>query len=203
MPRKRGSLNFRAEKSVKNVFGAYIDASPIVVMPPFHNASSDTGVRLTGRVCGSAGSFCAVTVTVGSVTCAGGWLLWAAAIEGVTQTADATEKTSSPVVRLKPMRAIMQRTYGGTLEGGSQSVPLFVPAPPKPPAVRWPHHESAMLKRLLLAVPFVFALGILGSAQRSAAPAADPTYRVAIGDWPEARGPHRNGVSDEKGLIDK
>jgi outer membrane protein assembly factor BamB len=27
--------------------------------------------------------------------------------------------------------------------------------------------------------------------------------RVALGDWPEMRGPHGNGVSDEKGLIDK
>jgi len=60
-----------------------------------------------------------------------------------------------------------------------------------------------MVKRLLLAVPFVLALGVLAAAQRPAAPAGDASYRVSIGDWPEARGPHRNGVSDEKGLIDK
>ena len=27
--------------------------------------------------------------------------------------------------------------------------------------------------------------------------------RVALGDWPEMRGPHRDGISDEKGLIEK
>ncbi len=59
-----------------------------------------------------------------------------------------------------------------------------------------------MVKRLLLPVPFVLALGILISAQRAAAPAGDPNYRVAVGDWPEARGPHGDGRSDEKGLID-
>jgi len=59
-----------------------------------------------------------------------------------------------------------------------------------------------MLKRLLITIPVVFALGILVSAQRST-PASDAAYRVAVGDWPEARGPHRTGVSDEKGLIDK
>jgi hypothetical protein len=53
------------------VFGAYIDASPMVVMPPFQMASRGTSVKLTGSFCGSAGSFCAVTVTVGRVTCGG------------------------------------------------------------------------------------------------------------------------------------
>jgi outer membrane protein assembly factor BamB len=38
------------------------------------------------------------------------------------------------------------------------------------------------------------SLGLLASAQGR--------RRVALGDWPEARGPHRNGVSDETGLID-
>ncbi|MBI2834236.1 MAG: PQQ-binding-like beta-propeller repeat protein [Acidobacteria bacterium] len=33
--------------------------------------------------------------------------------------------------------------------------------------------------------------------------AAQAPRRVARGDWPEARGPHRNGVSDETGLIEK
>ena len=60
-----------------------------------------------------------------------------------------------------------------------------------------------MLKRLLIAVPFLFALGVLAFAQRSSEPAGEPVYRVAVGDWPEARGPHRTGVSDEKGLVDK
>jgi hypothetical protein len=60
-----------------------------------------------------------------------------------------------------------------------------------------------MVKRLLLPLPFVFALGMLVFAQRPPAAAGDTSYRVSLGDWPEARGPHRNGVSDEKGLIDK
>ncbi|HYT65459.1 MAG TPA: PQQ-binding-like beta-propeller repeat protein [Vicinamibacterales bacterium] len=52
-----------------------------------------------------------------------------------------------------------------------------------------------MLKRLLLLGPLVFALGTLTSAQGP--------RRVALGDWPEARGPHGDGRSDEKGFIDK
>jgi len=52
-----------------------------------------------------------------------------------------------------------------------------------------------MLKRLLLLGPLVFALGTLTSAQGA--------RRVALGDWPEARGPHGDGRSDEKGFIDK
>jgi outer membrane protein assembly factor BamB len=34
------------------------------------------------------------------------------------------------------------------------------------------------------------------------ATAANGGRHVALGDWPDARGPHRSGVSDEKGLID-
>src|SRR3954470_17837751 len=52
-----------------------------------------------------------------------------------------------------------------------------------------------MLKRLCFIAPIVAVFGMLVSAQ---AP-----RRVALGDWPEARGPHRDGRSDEKGLIDK
>ncbi len=33
-------------------------------------------------------------------------------------------------------------------------------------------------------------------------PPAGGGIRVALGDWPDARGPHRDGRSDEKGLID-
>src|SRR5436305_8642438 len=61
---------------------------------------------------------------------------------------------------------------------------------------------SVIVKRLLLPIPFVLALGVLAIAQRPTIPAPDPPYRVALGDWPEARGPHRTGVSDEKGLVD-
>ena len=57
-----------------------------------------------------------------------------------------------------------------------------------------------MLKRLCALGPLVVALGVLTSAQ-GAQPAG--ARRVALGDWPDARGPHRDGRSDEKGLIEK
>src|SRR3954467_2825901 len=52
-----------------------------------------------------------------------------------------------------------------------------------------------MLKRLCFIAPIVAVFGMLVSAQ---AP-----RRIALGDWPEARGPHRDGRSDEKGLVDR
>src|SRR4051812_15436963 len=52
-----------------------------------------------------------------------------------------------------------------------------------------------MLKRLSLGAAFVAVFGMLASAQGP--------RKVALGDWPEARGPHGDGRSDEKGLIDK
>ena len=52
-----------------------------------------------------------------------------------------------------------------------------------------------MLKRLVFIAALLLVVGVIASAQ---AP-----HRVALGDWPEARGPHRDGRSDEKGLIDK
>ena len=52
-----------------------------------------------------------------------------------------------------------------------------------------------MLKRLILLAPLVIALGVFTSAQGP--------LKVSLGDWPESRGPHRNGISDEKGLIEK
>ncbi len=51
-----------------------------------------------------------------------------------------------------------------------------------------------MLKRICVLVTLLVPLGMLASAQVAA------SRRVALGDWPEMRGPHRNGVSDEKGL---
>src|SRR4051794_27317618 len=63
-----------------------------------------------------------------------------------------------------------------------------------------------MLKRFLALGSVVFALGTLASAQaaRPAAPGNNAHgKRIALGDWPEARGPHGDGRSDEKGLIDK
>src|SRR4051812_49056767 len=58
-----------------------------------------------------------------------------------------------------------------------------------------------MLKRLCLLAAFVSAAGLLVSAQ-APRPADAARRRVALGDWPDARGPHRDGRSDEKGLID-
>ncbi|HEY7056574.1 MAG TPA: hypothetical protein VH458_08630, partial [Vicinamibacterales bacterium] len=55
-----------------------------------------------------------------------------------------------------------------------------------------------MLKRFCAFVTLLVPFGMLiASAQGT------PTRRVALGDWPEARGPHGDGRSDEKGLIDK
>ena len=51
-----------------------------------------------------------------------------------------------------------------------------------------------MLKKSSLLV-FLGAMSVLASAQGS--------RRVAVGDWPEARGPNRDGVSMETGLVDK
>jgi outer membrane protein assembly factor BamB len=52
-----------------------------------------------------------------------------------------------------------------------------------------------MLKSTARLVVFLWSLGILASAQGP--------RRVPIGDWPEMRGPNRNGVSAETGLIEK
>src|SRR3954471_8479382 len=51
-----------------------------------------------------------------------------------------------------------------------------------------------MLKRLVF-IALLPAVGAIVSAQGP--------RRVAAGDWPEARGPHRDGRSDEKGLVEK
>ncbi len=52
-----------------------------------------------------------------------------------------------------------------------------------------------MVKKAWLFVALVMSVEGLGLAQGP--------RRVALGDWPEARGPHRNGRSDETGLIEK
>ena len=51
-----------------------------------------------------------------------------------------------------------------------------------------------MLKRLSIAVALL-SLGVLIDAQGP--------RRVAVGDWPELRGPQRDGISKETGLPDK
>jgi outer membrane protein assembly factor BamB len=58
-----------------------------------------------------------------------------------------------------------------------------------------------MVKRLFIAFPFVLALCTLPAAQ-APQPKGGGT-KIPLGDWPEARGPHGDGRSDEKGLIDK
>jgi len=60
-----------------------------------------------------------------------------------------------------------------------------------------------MLKRLFLLAPLLIALGVFISAQGPRPLDAARGRRVALGDWPESRGPHRNGTSDEKGLVEK
>jgi outer membrane protein assembly factor BamB len=52
-----------------------------------------------------------------------------------------------------------------------------------------------MLKKTFLFVSAVLAIGVSTSAQGP--------RRVAAGDWPEQRGPSRDGVSRETGLIDQ
>src|SRR5262245_896112 len=68
--------------------------------------------------------------------------------------------------------------------------------------------RATMVKRLLPAAPFVLTLVALTAARpldnARRGPLDEARGRhVALGDWPDARGPHRTGVSDEKGLIDK
>src|SRR5712671_1230643 len=55
-----------------------------------------------------------------------------------------------------------------------------------------------------LLVALAVSLGALMSAQKQP-PASKGVegHGVALGDWPEARGPDRNGVSKETGLVDK
>src|SRR5438552_1834640 len=64
-PRNRGLLSFRALNSLKKVFGAYHPAWLIAFSPFSNSVSLETVVTLTGKFCGSSGSFCAVTVIGG------------------------------------------------------------------------------------------------------------------------------------------
>src|SRR6188474_587213 len=52
-----------------------------------------------------------------------------------------------------------------------------------------------MLRKCIL--PALLALGF------SAVMSAQASRRVALGDWPEMRGPNRDGISRETGLIEK
>jgi outer membrane protein assembly factor BamB len=60
-----------------------------------------------------------------------------------------------------------------------------------------------MLKKASVLVALALAFGALTSAQRSTAPPAPAAPGVAVGDWPEARGPNRDGISKETGLLEK
>ena len=59
-----------------------------------------------------------------------------------------------------------------------------------------------MLKKASLLVALALSFGELTSAQRPA-PARAGAAGVALGDWPEARGPNRDGISKETGLVEK
>jgi len=60
-----------------------------------------------------------------------------------------------------------------------------------------------MLKKTGLLLALVLTAGLLTSAQGPRPFGAAQGRRVALGDWPEARGPNRDGVSQETGLVDK
>jgi hypothetical protein len=58
------------------------------------------------------------------------------------------------------------------------------------------------LPSLVIALCIGLAASVLGQAP-GPSPAAATARRVALGDWPEARGPRRDGSSPEKGLPDR
>src|SRR5882672_10249987 len=60
-----------------------------------------------------------------------------------------------------------------------------------------------MLKKTGLLLALLLTAGLLTSAQGPRPFGAAQGRRVALGDWPEARGPNRDGVSQETGLVDK
>ena len=61
-----------------------------------------------------------------------------------------------------------------------------------------------MRNKASLLVALAVSLGALTSAQKQPPASKGVEGRgVALGDWPEARGPDRNGVSKETGLVDK
>src|SRR5262245_60229006 len=58
-----------------------------------------------------------------------------------------------------------------------------------------------MLKRFTILSAALVAIAVLGSAV--SAQRAQGSGRVALGDWPEMRGPNRDGISAETGLPDR
>src|SRR5438445_3100776 len=61
-----------------------------------------------------------------------------------------------------------------------------------------------MIKKSCALAALVVSAGLLTSAQAPARPfSSTQGRRVVLGDWPEMRGPNRDGVSQETGLVDK
>jgi outer membrane protein assembly factor BamB len=61
-----------------------------------------------------------------------------------------------------------------------------------------------MRKNTALLFALLATAGLVASAQRPASNAVPATPKgVALGDWPEARGPNRDGLSKETGLVEK
>src|SRR5205085_1988781 len=60
-------------------------------------------------------------------------------------------------------------------------------------------HSSRLCEREFMKKLFIVLL-LIGA---SALTAAQGPRRVALGDWPEMRGPNRDGISKETGLIDR
>jgi outer membrane protein assembly factor BamB len=61
-----------------------------------------------------------------------------------------------------------------------------------------------MRKNAALMFALLATTGLVADAQRPASNGATAAPRgVALGDWPEARGPNRDGTSKETGLVDK
>src|SRR5436190_22359397 len=76
MPRNRALLTLRAVNSVNTVLGAKIAASVTALKPASRIVAAVTAVTLAGTSFTSAGSFSAVTITVGS-TMLGDWFVCA------------------------------------------------------------------------------------------------------------------------------
>ena len=99
MPRNRALLSFLAVNSEKNVFGAKIAASLTIRAPESASVCLETAVTLTGTFCASAGSFVAVTVTVGSVVrrmpSSSGFAGCAAAVRSLLRAAAARRRARS------------------------------------------------------------------------------------------------------------
>jgi hypothetical protein len=80
-------------------------------MPPFHNGWSATVDTLTGSDCGSAGSFCAVTVTVGTVTVGGAAGAWALATAGTSKDRARTEERMGVIMQRETRPKVPRQSH--------------------------------------------------------------------------------------------